>query len=414
MGSQDRVSVEPEVCEKFGMRDEFEDERQEDMWSLIKPEPRAYAFTALLPGNGGKEFKESVLKPSWDLAPPKAYVPIARSRSSLSSDSLQLCTEGLGCESCDCLTDSASDESSSVSLDDYSSEDEDVECEEKIFPAALPPRSFPPPLPSLCASSASYMRSVKKDGRFVLQSVKMPMQNYLHSFREGGRLKMQLVTRAEDDFVLPATLIKPENEILHEEVDGGGGGGSDSEEIKSCSNDKFTILEKCSDIPDVQESVDSPKIPDALSVPGEKCEGCEIQIQNAVAELKAQGCKLNDNNKCAVAKSVENHEICDINPCPKTGSACFNVYSGWRSELAEQNCSDLCQNWQKSQSLPNYPINKLKHGEANNVDLNVNVNESCVHSKVPKFRLNDLGLGRCHTPKSLPVWSKSQCIATNS
>uniref|UniRef100_A0A0C9S5L5 TSA: Wollemia nobilis Ref_Wollemi_Transcript_18852_2051 transcribed RNA sequence n=1 Tax=Wollemia nobilis TaxID=56998 RepID=A0A0C9S5L5_9CONI len=464
MGSQDRVTVELNnfaLEEKFAPYKDFES-KQDDrlgMWSFIRPEPPADGFAALLAGNGGKEVKENA-RSSWDMAPPKAYVPLARSRSSLSNDSLQRCTEGLGCESCDGLTDSApSSESSSVILDDYLSVDEEEEEaedeEEEIsffdvneeknleeeegelnLQTSLRPRSFPPPLPSLSASSASHMRSFKKDGRFVLQSVKVPSQNYLHSFREGGRLKMQLVNRPEEDFPFhqAASLNKPENRFVQEEreeekEDDGGGGGSELVE-EECSNYKVPVPDKCSDFPPLQEWELLPenfptemKNLNAVTNSFPNFHNNEIGKENAARETKGacnlslQRCK-SEGNKSTIAKSIGDTEILETKTSPKATSctgSCFNVYNGWRTELAEQNSSVFCQNWQKAQCLPNYPVNKLKYTEATkSSNANLNVNESCIHSRPQKYRVNDLGLGRCHEPKSLPVWGKSPCIATSS
>lgn len=59
---------------------------------------------------------------------------------------------------------------------------------------------FPPPLPSIARNGQPcvFLKPLRKDGRFMLQEVKAPRQEFLHASRQDGRLRLQLV-RNDDD-----------------------------------------------------------------------------------------------------------------------------------------------------------------------------------------------------------------------
>lgn len=375
------------------------DERQ-DMWSLIKPELRANTFSSLLNGGPG-----NAAATPWDLTNSKPY---SGSRGLLRHDSLQLCTEGLGCESSDCLTDCSC--SSSEFADDYTSEDEEedqenidtVEEESDVAPA----RAFPPLLASISACNPSYMQSFKKDGRFVLRSVKAPLQsnNFLHSYREGGRLKMQLISRNDDDFPL-LQASNPEDEIDPEEPEE----ATDEEhqdleaEKESCcwsDSDEDTIPEKFSDpLHAGFEPVTDECFPgmihfsDVVFNSGFATAGFKAPC-NSLPE-KTSNFKLNEFQDAK--------KISDTRPAGKQrlGSSCLNAYSGWRTALVGKATSKGTSGFYHK-SLVNY---RAKDGGPLEYNVTVNANESFGHS----------ALRRCHEhSKPLSVWGESQCIATSS
>ncbi|KAG9457204.1 hypothetical protein H6P81_001712 [Aristolochia fimbriata] len=136
------------------------------------------------------------------------YVPPLkkRSSSSLSQKSLEICTESLGSET-------GSDGFSS-DFDCYSSSEEEDEQQQQqqtlvkeipVLPKCVfsapssrrcPPRSFPPPLPSISRRDGApriHMRPHRKDGRLVLEAVPVPTQNCLHAERQDGRLLLTLI-----------------------------------------------------------------------------------------------------------------------------------------------------------------------------------------------------------------------------
>lgn len=378
------------------------DERQ-DMWSLIKPELRANTFSSLLSGGPG-----NAAAMPWDLTTSKSY---GGSGGLLRHDSLQLCTEGLGCESSDCLTDCSTDCSCSSSeiADDYLSEDEEdqenidtVEEESDVAPA----HAFPPPLASISACNPSYMRSFKKDGRFVLRSVKAPLQssNFLHSYREGGRLKMQLISRNDDDFPLLQAL-NPEAEIDQEEQEE----ATEEEhqdleaETESCCwsvSEEDSIPEKFSDtFLAGLEPVTSESFPgmihfsDVVLNSGIATGGFKAAC-NSLPE-KTSNFKLNEFQE---AKNIS-----DTKPAGKQrlGPSCVNAYIGWRTALVGKPTSKGTSGFHHKSPL-NY---RAKDGGPLEINVNVNANECYGHSP----------LRRCHEPtKPLSVWGESQCIATSS
>ncbi|RRT58168.1 hypothetical protein B296_00016375 [Ensete ventricosum] len=166
---------------------------------------------------------------------PAPYVhPLARrSVSSLSQKSLQICTESLGSET-------GSDEFSSfndgidfgyLSIVEAEKEGERHDMHEKVavveeagvrlgngtderevpqrrrwdeltsvnynysISRRSPPRSFPPPLPSISRRDGPclHMRTHRRDGRLVVEAVRVPSRNYLHAQRQGGRLLLSFI-----------------------------------------------------------------------------------------------------------------------------------------------------------------------------------------------------------------------------
>ncbi|XP_010926465.1 uncharacterized protein [Elaeis guineensis] len=159
--------------------------------------------------------------------PPAPYVhPLVRRSSRLMSQkSLEICTESLGSET-------GSADFSSL-LDDFHSSKIEAEEEEHNRPICntlmaevevprfrvakpveerrvqiserkelvevnyhcsisrrSPPRSFPPPLPSISRRDGPciHMRPHRRDGRLVVEAVPVRSQNYLHAQRQDGRL----------------------------------------------------------------------------------------------------------------------------------------------------------------------------------------------------------------------------------
>nr|GLL43247.1 protein FAF-like, chloroplastic [Ipomoea trifida] len=145
------------------------------------------------------------------LPPPYVHPLVkARTASSLSEKSLEICTESLGSET-------GSDGFSSHSPPESGDEEEEQEEEKQDHnlqipnnyshsfeaPQAVkqsyskrsaPPRSFPPPLPSLAKNKASLqVLSRRQNGRLILEAVSVPPRDYLHAQRHDGRLLLTLV-----------------------------------------------------------------------------------------------------------------------------------------------------------------------------------------------------------------------------
>ncbi|XP_023533666.1 protein FAF-like, chloroplastic [Cucurbita pepo subsp. pepo] len=122
--------------------------------------------------------------------------------SSLKSESLQFCTEGLGSESSDDVEDLQSD---MINENWQVKEDKVVStCVKHVASGASSgelrrPRmsrgAFPPPLSFIGRSGKAGVcfTSYRQNGRFVLKEVRIPTQEFLQTRREHGRLKLQFV-----------------------------------------------------------------------------------------------------------------------------------------------------------------------------------------------------------------------------
>ncbi|KAL1298800.1 hypothetical protein HN51_043091 [Arachis hypogaea] len=136
--------------------------------------------------------------------------------SSWSSESLQLCTEGLGFES-------------SYDVEDMMKSHESGEkeyCVENHAAAQVSEEyndcygggggehwrrssrmssgggnSYPPPISSIGRSGKPgvLFRSFRSNGRFVLEEIRVPSQEFLHASREDGRLKLHFIHPDDDD-----------------------------------------------------------------------------------------------------------------------------------------------------------------------------------------------------------------------
>ncbi|KAM0946196.1 putative The fantastic four family protein [Dioscorea sansibarensis] len=166
----------------------------------IKPfETSIGSMTELLPSSYDDE--NNGKKPALD-PPPGA----PKHKHQFSTDSLQLCTEGLGSESFDGVEDSmkGSDD------DDWSRSGMMNEKEGKMtdrqprccleLKARSNGKRFPPPISTLGKSGKPWMyfKSYRNDGRFVLREMRIPTQELFHACREDGRLKLQLVHQEDE------------------------------------------------------------------------------------------------------------------------------------------------------------------------------------------------------------------------
>ncbi|KAK2640749.1 hypothetical protein Ddye_022512 [Dipteronia dyeriana] len=121
--------------------------------------------------------------------------------SLMNSESLQLCTEGLGSESFDDVEDLKSEDwqkhEKKVSITSHSAKENlcgDFRRSKTLGTA------FPPPISCIGKTGKPWVcfKSYRHDGRFVLKEVRMPSQELLQACREGGRLKLQFVHPNDD------------------------------------------------------------------------------------------------------------------------------------------------------------------------------------------------------------------------
>jgi len=219
-----------EISSKFGI-DNIEgcskkSEDYGDSWSLCQPEK---SFESLL---GGSPLPAIAPRPcSLGICPVNQ-----NSRSNPCGYSLQFCTENLGFESSeereDCSAESFSlmkpcgeeDEEEKRALQNDAEFFFDVNAEggaENVVTSAVcvqghgsvgtkrcggqnrataSTSKFPPPLPSIARNGQQcvFLKPLRKDGRFLLQEVKVPRQEFLHASRQDGRLRLQLVRNHDD------------------------------------------------------------------------------------------------------------------------------------------------------------------------------------------------------------------------
>ncbi|XP_047316832.1 protein FAF-like, chloroplastic [Impatiens glandulifera] len=136
--------------------------------------------------------------------PPKQFIMS-------SSESLQLCTEGLGFESSDDVEEMKSDIDLWTNQEEKGKETHSSSSstqQGKVCMREYRRRSrlvgtgegFPPPITSIGKSGKPGVcfRSFRSDGRFVLKEIRIPTQEFLHARREDGRLRLQII-QSEDD-----------------------------------------------------------------------------------------------------------------------------------------------------------------------------------------------------------------------
>lgn len=109
------------------------------------------------------------------------------------SESLLLCTEGLGSESSDDV-----DDLMEGGGDDWRKLDKGRDAERRGYSEVRSRRSgggFPPPISSIGRSGKPWIffESSREDGRFVLREIRIPTHEFLQASREDGRLKLHIV-----------------------------------------------------------------------------------------------------------------------------------------------------------------------------------------------------------------------------
>ncbi|KZV30541.1 hypothetical protein F511_05691 [Dorcoceras hygrometricum] len=119
------------------------------------------------------------------------------------SDSLSLCTEGLGSESSDDVDDLWSNDH--TYRNEYQQhEDRKVNTRNIKFSEndRFNRGEFPPPISCIGRSGQPGVcfKSYRQDGRFILKEIRIPTQEVLHACRENGRLKLQFIQ--SDDEIL--------------------------------------------------------------------------------------------------------------------------------------------------------------------------------------------------------------------
>lgn len=123
----------------------------------------------------------------------------------MNSESLSMCTEGLGFESFDDVEDMKDEQYGNI-INDHQQKEERIFTKHGVSSEMLPGNceskrsrikgmEFPPPISSIGTSGKPwvYLESYRSNGRFILKEVKIPTQELLHACREDGRLKLQFI-----------------------------------------------------------------------------------------------------------------------------------------------------------------------------------------------------------------------------
>lgn len=139
-----------------------------------------------------------------------------RHRESISSESLSLCTEGLGFESFEDVEHDVCDKEWRGGDGDIGERNVARNSHSETHRSEASRRSrraLPPPISCIgrCGAPGVCFRSYKEDGRFILREIRIPTQEFLHACRQDGRLKLQFV---HNDDEIPDDVDKIEVEVV--------------------------------------------------------------------------------------------------------------------------------------------------------------------------------------------------------
>ncbi|GMH12661.1 hypothetical protein Nepgr_014502 [Nepenthes gracilis] len=163
----------------------------------------------------------------------------------MNSESLQICTEGLGSESLDDFEDLMKEGSYCSNSANLRREKGRIRnqsstrkylCLGQYKRAKSCGRAFPPPISCIGTSGKPCVcfESFRRDGRFVLREVRIPTQELFHACREDGRLRLCLVQ--PDDY------FHHQEEVAVAKAEGteneGAGSGNIKEELENDVKEK--------------------------------------------------------------------------------------------------------------------------------------------------------------------------------
>ncbi|KAL7154096.1 hypothetical protein ABFS83_04G211800 [Erythranthe nasuta] len=128
----------------------------------------------------------------------------SESFSSMNSESLSMCTEGLGFESFDEVDGLSNDEAGKKNQVRRRMSILGIKIDENNYHRySIITGETPPPLSCIGRSAEKHnwlcFISYREGGRLILKEVRIPMQEFLHACRENGRLKMQFIHSDEED-----------------------------------------------------------------------------------------------------------------------------------------------------------------------------------------------------------------------
>ncbi|GFP92262.1 hypothetical protein PHJA_001370300 [Phtheirospermum japonicum] len=124
--------------------------------------------------------------------------------SSVNSESLSLCTEGLGFESFDDAEDRNTNHVCNGEVRNVRIAEKNHHHRMDQFNkrSRICRSEFPPPISCIGRSGKPWVcfRSYRQDGRFILKEIRIPTQEFLHACREDGRLRLQFISSDDEIF----------------------------------------------------------------------------------------------------------------------------------------------------------------------------------------------------------------------
>ncbi|KAL6564346.1 hypothetical protein OROMI_015796 [Orobanche minor] len=160
---------------------------------------------------------------------------VKRSSSSLSTKSLEMCTESLGCETGNNIVPDYDDSSHHAFLEKRGFSKNNPAKNREFAKKVKKTNNFPPPLTSISGNEGVQVRTHREGGRLVIKAFSFPYGgNYFQAERDNGRLKLSLVKGFTDNEI---ELGKNEDEDEEEEENSNGvereycenGGGDDDQ-----------------------------------------------------------------------------------------------------------------------------------------------------------------------------------------
>lgn len=134
--------------------------------------------------------------------PKRKHYKTSDSFSSMNSESLSICTEGLGFESCDNTEDFVNNSGwkhrqARTSITRHFSNEYLSGKRSRITGG-----EFPPPISSIGRTGKPWVsfKPYRENGRFILKEVKIPIPEFLHACRQDGRLKLQYI-QSDDEII---------------------------------------------------------------------------------------------------------------------------------------------------------------------------------------------------------------------
>ncbi|XP_043712658.1 protein FAF-like, chloroplastic [Telopea speciosissima] len=398
---------------------------------------------------------------------PYIHPLVKRSKSSLSQKSLEICTESLGSETGsegfssyppsetgDFEEKLTEKQQSAKETEELSSTTATLVKEKEEFGAESynyfsatrksPPRSFPPPLPSLSRREGPgvLMRSHRRDGRLVLEAVPVSTYNYFHAERQGGRLLLSYINKPSAE-LMESDDDEDEEEEVEEEL-----------ELEEDLFDEFQGLEeeeeteKTEKVEKVERENNGVQIEGILTEVGKGSQPtlmvtCEvINLQGSAALLTKKNPIWSLSHKKNVIHEEEEEEeelmqlpqslpcrVRHLMPSPAAAAASFNAYDYfWRPKptAAAAAMHPLTQQLPPPPIIDNNNYYSYYYPNKHNNEIVISNSKGILNPQEQQKQMLILGGNEadCLVPqirggckdsrsRSLFIWQPTRCIATS-